>query len=140
MRLHKMEVPMNRHVTWSAVALFAVLNAGAAMAQTVGPEETVNPNGSVNQSLALTAAQKDAIYKLVAKDNKNKSHHRNGEFSTAIGASVPPSLELRTLPDEAVADNPAAKFYQYTTVQDRVVVVDPTRMRVVEVIDGLSGK
>jgi hypothetical protein len=51
-----------------------------------------------------------------------------------IGAEVPPMIELNPLPDEAVADNPSAKFYEYTMVQDRVVLVDPTKMQVVDVI------
>ena len=42
-------------------------------------------------------------------------------------------IELSPLPDEAVADNPNAKFYQYTMVQDRVVLVDPIKMRVIDV-------
>ncbi|MGH7484533.1 MAG: DUF1236 domain-containing protein [bacterium] len=126
---------MIRHIKLSVIALVAALNTGAAVAQSVGPTESISPGGDVNQTLALTAAQKDAIYKSVVKD---KTHRPTAQFSTAIGAPVPPSLELRALPDEAVADNPSAKFFQYTRVQDKVVVVDPTRMRVVEVIDGLS--
>jgi hypothetical protein len=34
-----------------------------------------------------------------------------------------------------VADNQSAKFFEYTIVQDKVVLVDPTRMRVVDVIE-----
>ena len=32
------------------------------------------------------------------------------------------------------ADNPTAKFYEYTVMQDRVVLVDTTRMRIIDVI------
>jgi len=35
------------------------------------------------------------------------------------------------LPDDILAQNPATKFYKYTVVQDRVVMVDPTNMRIV---------
>jgi hypothetical protein len=38
------------------------------------------------------------------------------------------------LPDDVLAANPAAKFYKYTMVQDQVVLVDPTHMRVIDVI------
>jgi hypothetical protein len=43
-------------------------------------------------------------------------------------------IELYMLPDDILAQNPAAKFYKYTMVQDRVVLVDPTNMRIVAVI------
>jgi hypothetical protein len=43
-------------------------------------------------------------------------------------------LELYALPDDTVAGNETAKLFEYTIVQDKVVLVDPTRMRVVDVI------
>jgi hypothetical protein len=43
-------------------------------------------------------------------------------------------IELYTLPDDALAAVPAAKLYKYTVVENKVVVVDPTRMRVIDVI------
>jgi hypothetical protein len=52
-----------------------------------------------------------------------------------IGADVPPMIELYTLPDDAVAAVPAAKLYKYTVVENKVVVVDPTKMRIVDVIE-----
>jgi hypothetical protein len=39
-------------------------------------------------------------------------------FSTAVGAEVPAMIELYMLPDDILAQNPAAKFYKYTVVQD----------------------
>jgi hypothetical protein len=43
-------------------------------------------------------------------------------------------IELYALPDDILAENPAAEFYKYTVVADRVVLVDPTKMRIVAVI------
>jgi hypothetical protein len=48
------------------------------------------------------------------------------------GAQVPPATELYFLPDRALATAPKAT--KYTVAQNRVVLVDPTTMRVVEVI------
>jgi hypothetical protein len=87
--------------------------------------------GSSERKLVLTPAQRRTIYSVVTKE---KSKARPGRFPPVIGADVPPMIELNPLPDEAVADNPTAKFYEYTMVQDRVVVVDPTKMQVVDVI------
>jgi hypothetical protein len=52
-----------------------------------------------------------------------------------VGAQVPPSTELSVLPNEALAHAPNAKNLRYTVVQNQVVLVDPTTLRVVEIID-----
>lgn len=118
----------------AALALAPVpLGGEVAYAQAAdGSDATgiVNPNG-IPQKLELTPAQRSAIYDAVRKDKSKVSPSR---FSTAVGAEVPPMIELYMLPDDILAQNPAAKFYKYTMVQDRVVMVDPTNMRIVAVI------
>ena len=88
-------------------------------------------NGTAEQKLVLTPEQRRAIYAAATKD---KSKTAKARFPATIGAEVPPMLELYALPDDAVAGNQSAKFFEYTVVQDKVVLVDPTRMRVVDVI------
>jgi hypothetical protein len=104
--------------------------AGAQTSDTSDTTGVVNPNG-IAQKLELTAAQRSAIYDAVRKD---KSKVAPSRFSTAVGAEVPAMIELYMLPDDILAQNPATKFYKYTVVQDRVVLVDPTNMRVIAVI------
>ena len=90
----------------------------------------VSPNG-IPQNFELTPAQRSAIYDAVRKD---KSKVAPSRFSTDVGAEVPAMIELYVLPDDILAQNPTTKFYKYTVVQDRVVLVDPTNMRIVAVI------
>jgi Protein of unknown function (DUF1236) len=87
--------------------------------------------GSSDQKLVLTQSQRRAIYAAVRKGQTKSAQRR---FPAEIGAEVPPMIELSPLPDEAVADNPNAKYYEYTMEQDSVVLVDPTKMRVIDVI------
>ena len=91
-------------------------------------------SGAIEQKLILTPAQRIAIYEQVSKD---KSKVAPKDFSPVIGADVPPMIELYMLPDDAVAGVPAAKLYKYTMVENKVVLVDPTKMRVVDVIGPL---
>jgi hypothetical protein len=88
-------------------------------------------SGAIEQKPLLSAAQRSALYREVSQD-KTKTAQRN--FSPVIGADVPPMIQLYELPDDTLADVPAAKLYKYTMVQDEVVVVDPTKMRVIDVI------
>jgi Protein of unknown function (DUF1236) len=91
-------------------------------------------DAGVAQKLELTAAQRSAIYVAVSNDRSKVSPQR---FPTVIGAEVPPMINLYALPDDIVAGIPAAKLYECTVVEDKVVLVDPTRMRVVDTIGPL---
>jgi hypothetical protein len=91
-------------------------------------------DAGVSQKLELTAAQRSAIYATISKDRSKMSPQR---FPAVIGAEVPPMINLYALPDDIVAGIPAAKLYECTMVEDKVVLVDPTRMRVVDTIGPL---
>ena len=112
----------------TATAIAASVNVVAA--QTADIDEVVNANG-VAPKLELTDAQKSAIYQAV---HKEKSKVAPSRFATNVGADVPPMIELYALPDEILANNPATKFYKFTRVENQVVLVDPTKMRIMAVI------
>jgi Protein of unknown function (DUF1236) len=139
-----MEKPMKSRGTVSVTLPMALLGsciAAAAMAQTNNlgnPGTGANPagdtavSGAIEQKPLLTPAQQRSIYAEVSKD---KSKTSPKDFSPVIGADVPPMIELYTLPDGALASVPGAKIYKYTMLEKKVVIVDPTRMRVIDVID-----
>jgi Protein of unknown function (DUF1236) len=80
--------------------------------------------------LELTG-QRSAVYQKVHKD---KSKVAPSRVATDVGADVPPMIELYTLPDDILANNPETKLYKFTRVDDQVVLVDPVKMRVIAVI------
>ena len=115
-------------------ALIAASHYAAAQSTVVIPGGAADDSavsGAVEQKPLLTPSQRSAIYAEVTKD-KSKTSPKN--FSPVAGADVPPMIELYALPDDAVADVPAAKMYKYTMVENKVVLVDPTHMRVIDVI------
>jgi hypothetical protein len=129
----------------AVIATAAVLGGSlAARAQTSNPPgdtiEHVGPlspsgepaNAPQAQSPSLTPAQKAAIFSSVTLDKSKIKSEEN--FRVAVGAHVPPAIELHPLPEGALAEAPAARPYRYTMVADQVVLVDPASMRVVEVI------
>jgi hypothetical protein len=113
------------------ILLALLVGIGEAAAQAVGPDEAVTPSGAVTQKLALTPVQRSAIYNAVIREKTRTSMPR---MAVAIGASVPPAVALRDLPDQAAIDDQEAGLLKYAMVEDDVVVVDPIRMRVVDVI------
>jgi hypothetical protein len=104
--------------------------AGVLAAQTAAIEDQVSEQG-VAPKLALTPAQRSAIYQEVHTDPSKVAPSR---FAAHVGAEVPPMIELYVLPDDILANNPETKLYKFTKVDDAVVLVDPTRMRVIAVI------
>jgi hypothetical protein len=113
----------------AAVSCLGSFVAARAQSSDAGLQTTV---GSETPTLSLTPEQRRAIYAAVGYD---KSKAAKKPFAAAVGADVPPMLELYALPDQVLAENRAADFYEYTLVQNKVVLVDPTRMRVVGVIE-----
>jgi hypothetical protein len=116
----------------SAAALFGLFfGITPALAQSAGPDEAVQPNGTLRQTLPLTAGQRTAIYNIVIRE-RAKPHA--DQISVAVGTPVPPTIDLVDLPDQATVNNPSAALLKYAMVHGDVVVVDPVAMRVVDVI------
>jgi hypothetical protein len=111
--------------------LAGAIDAAAQTTPPAAPGSDTGVSGAIEQKLILSQAQRMAIYDQVSKD---KSKVAPKDFSPVIGADVPAMIELYTLPDDAVAGVAAAKLYKYTMVEGKVVLVDPTKMRVVDVI------
>jgi hypothetical protein len=82
--------------------------------------------------LRLTDAQKVLIANAIRKENKSVTPPPS--FVVSVGAPVPPVIELYILPDVALSQVPTAKTVKYTVVNNEIVLVDPTTMRVVDVI------
>lgn len=103
---------------------------GLALAQATDINEVVSA-GNIAPKLELTPSQRNAIYQEVRRD---RSKLAPSKFETHVGGDVPPMIELYMLPDDILANNPVTKLYKFTTVDDEVVLVDPTNMRVIAVI------
>ena len=110
---------------------FTGMGIKCAAAQSALIEELVEERGP-SSKLELTSAQRNAIYQEV---HKATSKIKPARFATDVGAAVPPMIDLYTLPDGLLANNPATQFYKFTEVDDQVVLVDATKMRVIAVID-----
>ena len=132
---------MQSYLRKSAIVLALLGSAGLAVAQSgnQGKSDSMSPKATAPQGLnqgaklELTAAQRSAIFQAVKQDKADvKAPPAN--FRASIGAQVPASIALYALPASALAKAPAAKPYKYTIAQNDVVLVDPTAMRVVDVI------
>jgi hypothetical protein len=52
-----------------------------------------------------------------------------------VGAPVPDTVELRSVPETIVSDDPSVKGYRYFVYNDDVVLVDPQTRKVVMIVE-----
>jgi Protein of unknown function (DUF1236) len=98
------------------------------------------PSGSLGVAdpsapFVLTPAERSAILNAVRQDQAQPSATMPASAPVSVGVQLPASIALRILPDAALAQAPAAKTVQYTVIGTQVVLVDPTNMRVVDIIN-----
>ena len=53
----------------------------------------------------------------------------------AVGATVPPTTELISLPQDTVTEVPMTTSYRFVLMRESIAVVDPETRKVVQVID-----
>lgn len=125
---------MNMNVRISSLVFFLLLcSAGGAAAQMAGPDEAIGSKGGITQKLVLSQAQRSAIYNAAVRQKVPTSSRG---ITAIVGTPVLPSVPLFDLPSAANIEAAEIKFLKYAMVEDNVVVVDPIRMRVVDVIHG----
>jgi Protein of unknown function (DUF1236) len=111
--------------TASLLALMLVMSLAPAAAQTGGITEP-------SPVLQLSAQQREQIYEAVGKSKPRTPPPP--DIPVTVGAQIPPVTELYALPEAVTAEVPSAKFYRYTVAQNRVIIVDPINLKVVDVI------
>jgi hypothetical protein len=118
-------------------ALVLLGGAGIASAQIGAAPPTIQDGtigrGEINPpQWRLTDTQRSSIAAAVRRENK--AAEPSISFVPSVGAPVPPAIELYMLPDSVLAEVPASRSVKYTMMKNQLVLVDPTTMRVVDII------
>lgn len=125
-------IGQSRNLPVAALIFFLMCGTSGASAQSLGPDEAVSSGGGIaGRSLSLTPAQKSALYQAALQQRGRLS---TIQIDPTIGATVSRSVELASLPDQAGIDD--ATDLKYAMVEGDLVIVDPIRMRVVDIIHG----
>jgi hypothetical protein len=144
-------------VRTSALTLAFVGSVSFAAAQQQPPQTQAQPNAAfVNGALAVPGApantdtvpakfsQKNAAddalitvaytFKTLSDDQRHAIYDAlKGQPSASaakadVGTELPPSVELRPVPDQLAAQVPQTKDYRYAVTQDRVLLVGTSRI------------
>jgi Protein of unknown function (DUF1236) len=119
-----------------ALAFLLMLTGGSvASAQSPMSKDEAATSGSSTSSasqLNLNADQGKKLWTEIS-DHAMKQNAPSG-FNVAVGQIVPISVSLRELPNKAQTEVPAAKPYQYAMVDNKLLLVNPSDKKIVEVI------
>jgi hypothetical protein len=114
-------------------AIVAAVVAGAATASaqtTIITREPVESRTVVTtEPLELTPVQRRTIYRTIVREHATSA---GPTVEYRVGAPVPDSVQLYSVPREVAVEVPAIRSYKYMVVNNRVVLVDPATSQVVE--------
>ena len=116
--------------TWIAACVAVAGTAGAQGKSkwNLVINETRGPVRAADMQMPL---KKDAVTQILAGPTNGSDNGYLLFTRMPAGAHGP---ALYTLPDDILANNPETKLYKFTKVDDQIVLVDPTKMRVIAVI------
>jgi hypothetical protein len=107
-----------------------------SVVQSVGAPVPQNPSPpQLHLSGAQRAQVRDAVMQRdTAADPQSKAVKPAAGFTPAIGATLPKPLAGNPLPRPLVYKIPALKQYEYVRFRDDVLIVDPMKHTIVDVI------
>lgn len=80
----------------------------------------------------LTPEQRHALHERLGTGRETTGS--GGDTLAREGVELPPSVELRPLPEDVARDMPNIAMYKYTRAGDKVLLVEPTNRVVVAVL------
>ncbi len=114
----------------AALALLVGANAGATPAIA---QQNDHDTATHDSTLTFTPAHGQMLHQHA--NTHGFASTRHSDFKVQIGAALPHTAQLHPLPDELVRQVPGARRHQYSIVNDRRVIVDPSTRRIVHVAD-----
>lgn len=115
----------------AAIVAAVVAGATTASAQTtiITREPVESRTVVTTEPLELTPVQRRTIYRTIVRERVAPAEPT---VEYRVGARLPDSVRLYSVPQEVAVEVPAIRSYKYMVVNNRVVLVDPATSQVVE--------
>ena len=110
-----------------AAAILAGVAGVSAQSTTVITTEEGRSAGTV-----IIPAERAPAFRTVIRERRSVAVP---DVRLSVGATLPESVELYSVPDTYVTEVPTVRSYRYAVINDRAVLVEPGTRRVVQVID-----
>jgi hypothetical protein len=86
-----------------------------------------------------TSVNDDQRKQIVDQLRSDRSARTNINVRVNIGERLPPRVQPRRLPAHIVRIAPQYRDYEYTVIDNRIVIVDPRRREVIDILDDGPG-
>ena len=86
-----------------------------------------------------TSVNDDQRKQIVDQLRRDRSASTNINVRVNIGERLPPRVQPRRLPADIVRIAPQYRNYDYTVIDNRIVIVDPRRREVIDILDDGPG-
>ena len=126
---------MKKQVSMALAA--GLLLAGATAASAAGISSSSSPkmsNPAAQDSLSLATSQQKTAWNDLKGQASNQTAPSG--FQATIGSVVPSNLKIAPVPSKTATEVPALKPYDFAMVSGKLLIVNPSDKKVVEVITG----
>ena len=82
-----------------------------------------------------TSVNDDQRKQIVDQLRRDRSASTNINVRVNIGERLPPRVQARRLPADIVRIAPQYRDYEYTVIDNRIVIIDPRRREVIDILD-----
>jgi hypothetical protein len=110
-------------------ALIAGATTASAQTTVITREPVESRTVVTTEPLELTPVQRRTIYRTIVRERVAPVEP---PVEYRVGARIPGSVRLYSVPQEVAVEVPAIRSYKYMVVNNRVVLVDPATSQVVE--------
>jgi hypothetical protein len=110
-------------------ALIAGATTASAQTTVITREPVESRTVVTTEPVELTPVQRRTIYRTIVRERVAPVEPT---VEYRVGARIPDSVRLYSVPQEIAVEVPAIRSYKYMVVNNRVVLVDPATSQVVE--------
>ena len=124
---------MRKHIS---VALAAGLLLAGVSA--VSAAETSKPGSTMAQPASDTLTLTSAQQKTVWNDLRGQATDQKAPagFDARVGSIVPSTVKIEPMPSKTATDVPALKSFNFAMVNGKLLIVNPSDKKIVDVISG----
>ncbi len=124
---------MRKHVSIALAA--GLLMAGVSAASAAGMQQRSSTMSQpASDTLSLTSTQQKTVWNdLHGQATEQKAP---AGFNATVGAIVPSTVQIEPVPSKAATSVPALKSFDFAMVNGKLLIVNPSDKKIVEVISG----
>ena len=128
---------MRKHLSVALAAGLLMAGVSAASAANMS-QPSSTPSSTMAQAASGTLSLTSTQQKTVWNDLHGQATEQKAPagFNATVGAIVPSTVKIEPVPSKAATSIPALKSFDFAMVDGKLLIVNPSEKKIVEVISG----